>query len=116
MNLNNRAAASFEDPLDSVLQDMAASTQNLKRNDRRMSHKPHEPNAQLALLRVSIPETHSSTNCTSTQSASQVRTMLDRGSMDDMGGEGDDNFDDPLAAILDEVESSQCTESQYSNG
>ena len=42
--------------------------------------------------------------------------MLDRGSLDDMGGEGDDNFDDPLAAILDEVESSQCTESQYSNG
>ena len=71
------AAASFEDvdPLESVLKEITAS--HGKKNGRRLTAKPHEiQESQKNLLRVSIPDaagvsSSATTNCTSTQSASQ---------------------------------------------
>ena len=90
------------------------------------------------LLRVSIPDaagvsSSATTNCTSTQSASQhdgqalpfttaprhadVYYGQDGAEEDDDDGDrdgdgdGEDDGDDPLAALIDEVESSLCSSS-----
>ena len=137
------AAASFEDvdPLESVLKEITAS--HGKKNGRRLTAKPHEiQESQKNLLRVSIPDaagvsSSATTNCTSTQSASQHDGQAhpfttaprhadvyygqegaeeddDDGDRDGDGDgevEDDEDGEDPLAALIDEVESSLCSSS-----
>ena len=150
MNLNKEvglfksAAASFEeDPLESVLKEITAS-HGKKKNGRRLTAKPHEiqESQKKLLLRVSIPDaagvsSSATTNCTSTQSASQhdgqahpfttaprhadVYYGQEGAEEDDNDGdrdgdgdgevEDDEDGEDPLAALIDEVESSLCSSS-----
>ena len=109
-----------------------------KKNSRRLTAKPHEiqESQKGLLLRVSIPDaagvsSSATTNCTSTQSASQHDgqahpfTTAPRHADVDYGQEGAEECDvnedrqdgddreaeDPLGALIDEVESSLCSSS-----
>ena len=115
-----------------------------KKNSRRLTAKPHEiqESQKGLLLRVSIPDaagvsSSATTNCTSTQSASQHDGQAhpfttaprhadvyygqegaeeddDDGDRDGDGDgevEDDEDGEDPLAALIDEVESSLCSSS-----